>query len=89
MIHIESKIIVKEIAYHSLHPRCLRQNKDIIQAYNKCIYKKQLIIPAVLLMVQCVALGGGLDSEGSPYFLTFFTTFPASLELSCYISCQG
>jgi len=42
--------------------------------------KKQLIIPSVLLMVQCGALGGGLDSEGSPYFLTFFTMFPASLE---------
>jgi len=40
----------------------------------------QLIIPSVLLMVQCGALGGGLDSEGSPYFLTFFTMFPASLE---------
>ena len=42
MIHIESKVIVKGIAYHSLHPRCLRQNEDIIQAYNKCIYKKAI-----------------------------------------------
>jgi len=43
-IHIESKIIVKEIAYHSLHPRCLCQNEGIIQAYNKfIIYIKKAI----------------------------------------------
>ena len=55
-------------------------NEDIIQACNKCRDIKQLTILSVLVMVQCGALGRGLDNEGSPYFLIFFTTFPASLE---------